>query len=384
MTRICLILGLFFYSLTTQAYPQFIGYKYASCLTCHYNGQGNGPINDYGRALWASEIAGRMFAGKKNAEQLGESSGFLGKTQMPWWLRPGIKARQLWYQTNPGGVGSDSRSITMQADVNAAVFFDKDQKYTFVGSLGYVPKPFRLRRSGESIDKLISRDHYFRIQTSDEFWVYLGMMDKVYGIRHANHTAYNRAPLGLAQNDQAHGITLHKVASGWEASLNVFGGNLYQDAELRQVGASGMFEYDLREAFRVGFSALHSSNDFVTQQRLGVHSKYGLGHGSAILFEMGVLKDTPEFGDSTQGYYLYSEAIQKVVRGFHVFVTGQAYKADMTGSESDALRMGAGILAFPMQRVEWRIEVENQRALRNTAAISKDTWALLAQLHLSL
>src|SRR5690606_8128588 len=91
-----------FFPAVTYAYPEFIGYKYTSCVTCHYNSHGNGPLNDYGRALWSSEIAGRLFSGNKTAEELGQSSGFLGKQKMWWSLRPSIKARELAYHTNPG------------------------------------------------------------------------------------------------------------------------------------------------------------------------------------------------------------------------------------------------------------------------------------------
>ncbi|MCC6138863.1 MAG: hypothetical protein IT287_09530 [Bdellovibrionaceae bacterium] len=385
MKRICLILGLLFFVTGAHAYPEFIGYKYSSCLTCHYNSHGNGPINDYGRALWSAEIAGRLMSGKKTTEeQLSASSGFLGSKELPWWFRPGVKARQLWVQTNPGGENSDDRNITMQADVNAAIFFDKDQKYAFVGSIGYVPEPFRLRNSGEKVDTFISREHYFRWQAKEELWMYFGMMDKVYGIRNVDHTAFSRSATGLAQNDQAHGITAHFIKSDWEYTINAFAGNLYQNSELRQMGASMMFEYDLREAFRVVVSVLHSTNDFVQNQRLGIHSKYGFGHGSALLLETGLIQDDPKSGTATKGYYVYSEAIQKMIRGYHIFVTGQAYKNDMTGSGTDMLRMGAGLLAFPMARFEWRIEVQNTRALANSPQISKDSWSLLGQLHVSL
>ena len=121
------LLLIFVFAQKVQAYPEFIGYKYSSCLTCHFNGNGNGPLNDYGRALWASEIAGRWLARGRSEEQLGRSSGFLGRKKMPWWLRPGIKARQLQLVQNPGGSNETSRSILMQAEANAAIFFKKDQ-----------------------------------------------------------------------------------------------------------------------------------------------------------------------------------------------------------------------------------------------------------------
>lgn len=384
MARLCLSLVLLFLAAKAQAYPQFIGYKYSSCLTCHYNSHGNGPINDYGRALWAAEIAGRFMAGSKTAEDLSESSGFLGKTQLPSWIRPGIKARQLWYRTNPGRPSSQSRSITMQADVNAAIFLDQDQKYTFVGSFGYVPTPFRLSNRGAKTDEWISREHYFRWQAKEDLWIYLGMMDRVYGIRHADHTAFSRSRVGVAQNDQSHGIVAHYIQTNWEYTVNLFAGNLYQTSALQEKGGSMMLEYDLKEAFRVGTSVLYSSNDYVKKMRTALHAKYGLGYGSALLFETGLIQDTPKVGDSKKGYYVYSEAMQKVTRGYHLFVTGQAYKSDMTAANADTLRFGTGVLAFPRQRYECRVEVQNERNINSGASVPKDNWALLGQLHISL
>jgi hypothetical protein len=389
MTRFCLILGLYFlfFSMPSVgfAYPHFIGYKYSSCLTCHYNGNGNGPLNDYGRALWSAEIAGKLFSGGKSDEELGESAGFLGKTQLPWWFRPGVKARYLEYQTNLGSANSDSRGILMQADVNAAIFFDQDQKYTVVASLGYVPEPLRFQNSPREIDTLISREHYFRWQKSEKLWFYFGMLDKVYGIRHANHTAFSRSRVGIAQNDQTHGVIGHYISENWELSVHGFAGNLYQDADLRQVGGSTMFEYEIKPAWRLGFSALNSSNDYVGNQRFAIHSRHGFGYGSAILFELGNIKNTPEgAGTATNGYYIYSEGIQKVARGYHITVTGQSYKADMVSAQPDSVKLGVGVLAFPMARTEFRFDLENSRAINAGAEVPNDSWALLMQVHLSL
>jgi hypothetical protein len=383
MSRLVIVLGLLL-PIKLWAYPQFIGYKYASCVTCHYNSQGNGPINDYGRALWAAEIAGRTGAGSRSDEQLAESSGFLGKTKLPYWVRPGFKARQLWLQSNPGTNQKSSRDILMQAEASLALFIGKSQKYAVVGSLGYVPEPLRLQGRGQDIDTWISREHYFRLQATENLWIYTGMMDKVYGIRHANHTAYSRARTGLAQNDQSHGVVLHYIKPKWELTLNGFAGNLYQDAELRQHGFSSLFEYEIKDSWRIGASILSSKNDFVSNLRFGLLSRVGYGHGAALLFESGLIQDTPTGGASKTGYYIYSEAHQRVVRGYHVFVTGQAYKPETTSQYSDNLKFGFGLLAFPMQRVEFRIEAENTQQLLSSAEVPRYSWALLGQLHLSL
>lgn len=362
----------------TWAYPQFIGYKYASCITCHYNSQGNGPLNDYGRALWATEIAGRMFAGKATDEELGERSGFLGKTQLPYWIRPGLKARQLWIQSNPGSKLESSRDILMQAEANLALFIGKSQKYAVVGSMGYVPERVN------DPDTWISREHYFRLQATEKLWIYTGMMDKVYGIRHVNHTAYSRSRTGLAQNDQSHGVMVHYINPKWELTVNGFLGNLNQRSELRQQGFSSLFEYDLKDNWRIGATFLNSKNDFVSQTRFGVLSRAGYGKGSAILFESGLIQDKPEVGDSVMGYYVYSEAQQRVKRGYHVFVTSQAYKRDLSSDVSDELKFGFGLLAFPMQRLELRVEAENSQLVSAGPNVPRYGWSVLGQIHLSL
>ena len=379
------ILGLIV-SPSVWAYPEFIGYKYTSCLTCHFNPQGNGPINDYGRALWASEIAGRANANGRTAEQLAEASGFLGSKPLPWWFRPGIKARSLFYRPNPGGNGQ-TRNILMQAEGNAAIFLRQDQSLAVIASYGHAPIPQRLQGKPGAADtpEWISHEHYVRWQAADTWWVSAGLTDKVYGIRIVNHTAYSRARVGLAQADQTHGVIAQRIMPNWEWTVHAFLGNMYQRGDLRQRGVSTMFEYDVAEAWRIGASILNSSNDYVGNRRFGVHSKSGLGYGSALLFDVGIIQNAPKNGNaSTSGYYLFSEAMQRLERGYHLFVAGQLYKDAMTAKRPDLFKGGFGLLMFPMQRLELRVELENALQLSQSANVPNDSWALMAQIHISL
>lgn len=374
---------LIFGSTSAWAYPQFIGYKYASCLTCHFNGQGNGPLNDYGRALWAGEIAGRMFAFGRSDEKLGEASGFLGSKQMPWWVRPGFKTRYLAYQLNPPGGKTDF--IIMQAEANAAFFLDKDQKYAFVTSFGYAPVPRRYNnKPGAKPDTWISREHYFRWQTTQDLWTYIGMTDRVYGIRHANHEAYSRKKTSIAQNDQTHGVILHYIKPEWEFTFHAFLGNLLQDADLQFKGFSLLYEKEVMQAWRLGFTALTGSNQYLKSNRYGFVNRFGMGFGSALMLEAGILEDTPKGIAGKRGYYIYTEAIQRLTRGYHLFVVAQSWKDVLQGDRPDEFKTGFGFLMFPMGRVEFRIELESKQQLTSTTDTPKDSWALLSQLHLSL
>lgn len=383
-----LILIFFLLSISDRAfaYPEFIGYKYASCLTCHYNGHGNGPLNDYGRALFAAEIAARGLAFGRTDEQLGEASGFFGSAKMPNWFQPGIKGRYLLIKNNPPYSKEEVRDIVMQADFNVASFWRQDQKLGFIGSVGYVPVPQRLQLAsqGRKVDEWISREHYLRIGYGDNWWFYAGMMDKVYGIRIVDHTAFSRSKTGLAQNDQAHGVIAHYVQPTYEASVNLFAGNLYQDAELRQQGLSGMFDYELVEAWRLGVSALYSTNKYIKNGRFGVHTRFGAGHGAALLLDTGIIQNEPKSGDAKKGYYLYGETMQRLVRGFHFFMTAQSYKDDMTGSAKDQFVSSFGMMIFPAQRFELRVELADRRQFTDNSEVQEDTWVMLTQAHISL
>lgn len=379
---------IFFYLLfipNSWAYPEFIGYGYSSCLTCHYNGQGNGPLNDYGRALWASEIAGRAFAGNKSDEELAAQSGFLGKNKLPAWLKPGVKSRGMVLSTQPFANGSETRTILMQAEANVALLFDKKSDFIFVGSYGYAPDPYRFRNQSTApdTDNGISREHYVRWHFNKPLWLYFGMLDKVYGIRTVNHYAYSRSRTGLAQNDQAHSIIAHYIQKDWEFTFDGFAGNLFQDQDLRQQGASAMFEYDIKNNWKIGTSLLASSNDYVRQERFGIHSKTGLGYGASLLWEVGLLRDKPKSEDLKQGYYIFSQATQKLTRGLHLFFSGQAYKEDLKNSKTDNVRVSSGFIYFPRSRFELRIEAENDRKI-TTDSVSPDIWRVYSQLHISL
>jgi hypothetical protein len=372
-------------SLSAWAYPEFIGYGYSSCLTCHYNGQGNGPINDYGRAVWAGEIAARTFAGNKTDEELAASSGIIGApTNLPWWLRPGVKTRDMLLYSGPGTSSASTRNIIMQADVNVALLFDKKSDLIFVGSYGYVPEPFRLQSSdSEKVDNGISREHYLRWHQNKKLWLYFGMLDKVYGIRTVNHTAFSRSKTGLGQNDQSHSVIAHYIESNWEATFDVFAGNMFQHGDLRQKGVSMMFEYEPIQNWKVGASFLTSSNDYVRYERFGIHSKRGLNDGASLLFEAGLIRDTPKTQDIKQGYYVYSQAMQKLFRGMHLFFSGQLYKDDVKNSKTDNIKLSGGLLFFPMSRFEIRMEAENTRRF-STDSVNPDSWTMLTQIHMSL
>lgn len=362
---------------TANAYSSFISYGYNSCITCHYNSHGNGALNDYGRALWSGEIASRSFYNPKlTDEQIAESSGFLGKTTLPWWIRPGVKYRGLWFQTNPGSPTSTSRLIHMQADVNAAVHLDQDQKYVVVGSYGYLPDS-----TGES-GTWISREHYFRMQWSDELYIFAGLMDKVFGIRTPDHTAFSRTRTGLDKNDQSHGLILHWFKNPWEYTLNAFVGNLAQSDDLRQKGLSFMVEKDLHQYLRTGGALLYSNNNYLQWTRAEIHSKWGFGKGHSLISELGYIENKPKDSASTKGLYTLIEAVSRITRGYNFLSQIEYYNPTMSADSADQYRWSFGLLAFPAPRYELRAQLINSKKIADSGVLD-DSWMAQTQLHLS-
>ena len=351
---------------------------------------GGGPLTDYGRSLFATEITARTFVSNKTTDdELGDRAGFLGSYELPYWLRPGFKYRGLFLKSNLGAKDSVDRFIQMQADVNVAVALDKKNNAVLVASYGYVPTPRRFATSSatEKPANWISKEIYFRWQVLKNFWTYIGLMDKAFGIRHPDHTAFSRgySGFGLNQNDQTHGLLLHYNQKRYDLVSHIFMGNLNQDKELRQAGFSLMGEYFVTEAIGLGSSILRSQNEFVKWERTALHSKVSFAKGKSVLAEIGTRTDTPlqsNTQDAQTGFYTYIQTMINIDRGYNFFSTYQTYKDTLTSDGTTRNRLGVGLLMFPWYKTEFRLEILNDRTVIPTNT-SGDTWSGLAQVHLS-
>jgi len=380
-----LALFIFLLPLFGQAYPDFISYGYRTCITCHYNGQGGGALNDYGRAVWAGELTARTFTGSKTGDELGEESGFLGKTELPWYIRPGFKYRGLFLQTDVGSKNAVNRWINMQSDANLAVLLDKRQEKILVATYGYTPTPRRFSSTNEpKPSNWTSHEYYFRWLVEKKQYLYVGFMDKFYGLKHPDHTAFNRALIRNSQNDQTHGVAYQYLADNYDITAHLFLGNLSQDKDLRQAGFSTLYEYALEKNLTLGGTAMYLANDYLEQKVGAVISRLAFARGKSIFFEVG-LKDEKNktTSTSTLGYYGYMQGLIAVERGYNFLTTLQMYKAELNSSSAVQNRMSVGGLFFPYPRTEFRFELVNDRisAPENS---SPDQWSLQAQVHLAL
>lgn len=372
------------FSFKAWSYPDFISYGYKSCLTCHYNGGGSGPLNDYGRALFASEFTANTFT-SKTPDQLADASGFLGATELPWWIRPGMKYRGLFYEKNVGSSQKVDKWINMQGDLDLAFHLDQSNQLVYVFNFGYIPTPLAQSPTESKPANWISKSNYLRWQLQKGLMVYAGLFDKFFGIRHADHTAVNRSVIGLGQSDQSTGVALQYSQEQYEAVANLFFGNFNQDKEVRQVGASLMYEYYLDKTLTLGGSLLQSESDFKKEGRIALHSRLGFAKGKSFMFELGLFDNASKttVDKSNQGSYAFLQGLIGLSKGYNFLTSFQFLKNDMktsNGAESD--RLGVGLLMFPFQKTEFRLEVVNNRQAA-VASSADDTWNLQSQVHLS-
>jgi hypothetical protein len=371
------------FSWNAQAYPEFIGYSYTTCVTCHNNGLGGGALNDYGRALWSAEIASRAFYSESTSdEQLGEKSGFLGHPEnTPWWLKPSVKYRGLWQRKNPGSSEDQQKFYHMQVDAGLAVALDPDAKYLITATWGYRPNAADVGTN--RINRFLAKEYYFRVGLSETWWLYGGLMDIAYGLRNVDHTSLQRAPQEMRYYDQSQGLILQHVADEYEVSLNAFTGSPELTEQIKRKGFSMQSEFTVGEDKRFGVSGYSDKNDFRKKNMYAIHYRQQLSKGSSLLFEYGFIEEKPVLTDSTFGSYTFVQSQVLLTRGYSLRGLIERYNREFKPSSPEDWRWGIGLLAFPMARLEFRVDALNKRQIVNTNA-SDDEWNLRVQTHVSL
>lgn len=376
---ICILLS---YSLPAQAYPDFIGYGYSSCITCHNNGLGGGSLSDYGRALYATEISARsVYPDKMDEEEIGAKSGFLGSTQLPWWVRPGAKYRGLWLKRALGAETSPEVWINMQLDLNLNFFLDKKQDFAIITTPSYISKEGGGYYGKQ--DTIFMKEYYLRYKISKNWWAYLGQMDIAYGIRQIDHTMVSRAPIGLGMYSQSTGAIVHVTYPDWDLALNGFVGNAAQEDELKQKGFSVTGEYQIVEKFKLGASVLNSESEQVKYNLMAITARMGLSKGTSVIAEAGLKEiTTVSTGDKKVGTYGYVQSMVNISRGYNLLSVIENSKSDIENSSTEILKWSFGALLFPLPRSEFRMMLTNGKAFDDSTA-NEDVWAFQGQIHVS-
>jgi hypothetical protein len=361
-------------SLRAHAYAHFISYGYGSCLTCHFNAGGNGPLNDYGRALFATAIASRPSSNDVSEEALSEASGFLGSSQISDHLRAAIDFRGMLLTSSlQNSEKRKNKFIPMQSDANLVAL---GMEGALFASLT-VGLDSRLDDKGRRKITALSREHYAAYRSEAGLSIYGGFMDVAYGLRIPEHTAFSRKANLFAQNDQNHGVFLHYGAEKWEAAFHALTGNLYQDPATRLKGVSSTGEIEIAKNMRVGLSAAYFKNNFRSRRQAALHYKSQLFHeGSGLLAELGLISETQSSVSQGLQSYVFVQPTLRLTRGFHLFVTAESFN---TSGANAKYRLSPGLQYFPRQRFEFRWELQSLMQRNSPPILSS-----LLQLHVAL
>lgn len=392
MPKFLILIATVFISSLSLAYPEFIGYGYSTCITCHMNGHGGGPLSDYGRALWSAEIASRaLYPKKMSDEDIANQSGFLGSKELPYWIRPHIKYRGLNLRQNMGSSTQDTTKFyQMQAEAGLTFQADPAGKYAGVLTFGNVSPPAEYGSGNQGTKRILPIEYYLRTEGMKTWWLYVGLLDKVYGLRNVDHTSYQRTYQGFNNHNnslngirQSHGIVVHKIEDTWEIAGNYFMGHPDDDKEYKQSGFSLMGEYEIGEKKRWGASTLSEKSDLLKKNMFALHYRQGLSKGSSFLFEYGIIEDEPLGSRKVTGSYNLLQGLILLTRGYNLKATVERYNKEFKAEEPDRWKWSAGFLVFPAPRIEYRIEVVNMREFSNQRA-ADDSWAAEGQIHVSL
>lgn len=370
--------------LKAQAYVNFIGHGYTSCLNCHFNPLGNGPLNDYGRAIAATGISSAALYPKSwDEEKIAYTSGFLFRKPKQDWLRTQINYRGFNLVRNPGSSSSETKQwINMQFDGRVILKFGQNDKFITVFNYGYAPLPTP-PPPGKKQDEWRSREHYMGYRFSPKFGVYAGLMDQAYGLRVIEHIAYARSTPQVGMNDQVHGVMLHYLTDSFEVAVHGFAGNLYQESDLQMKGASTMFEKTVFGQHRLGASVKKASNKYQDLTAYALHSRFNLKEGSALLAEIGEVSRMTDNGiDETKSQYGLLQTYLRPFRGLYFLTNIEYYQRDMK-QKGYSVRWGPGVQYFPIQRIELRFDLYNTRNF-DPSSSSPDSWMYLFQTHVWL
>jgi hypothetical protein len=379
-----LLFLIFLFPINLWAYPQFISHGYVSCLNCHYNPFGGGTLNDYGRMISATVTSSRLpFPSSVSDEQLANHSSFFFTEPLGNYFRPQLNYRGIRIVQNPWeGKNEQKTWVNMQMDGRLVVKAGDRDQYIASMSMSRVPRP-RSVREGEDVDRWRSREHYIGVRPIPEVGIYAGLMDKVYGLRVVEHTAFSRVATQNTMNDQTHGIAVHGVMDLWEGGIHGYVGNLDQDATLRMKGASFILERTIFEKHRLGISGMRNQNDFLKLNAMSVIGRFNVGYGVAINTEIGEISKVTRINEERiESRYGLLQTSYNPARGLYFFTQVEYYLGD-TKKIDEVLKIGPGIQYFPIQRLEFRADLTNTRPLPESKT-NPDNWMLLLQTHLWL
>ncbi|MFI5183654.1 MAG: hypothetical protein ACHQNV_04590 [Vicinamibacteria bacterium] len=364
--------GLAFVAGNASAEPIFLSKQYARCTTCHYSPTGGGLLTPYGRSLSRQELSttGKSEPTQQQPDITGKEEAFLwgilGKSLGP--VDVGIDMRPGYLSFDFGGT-STHQTLWMNADLLAAY---RVNGWTVYGEVGREPQP-----NGSKID---SYEYWVGYESEKGLGVRAGRFLPAYGLRLADHTAYNRIGLGLDIYDQVYGLELSQTTDRHLLQLCVSPGRadsiLHNDG-LQAFTTTGRFQYDFNSRTTLVASALYrGSSTLIPQNGAG-----GLSFGFAPTSHVSIWSEADvQFKQGAPGapaYTLMNETGVEVFRGVWLKFSPQL-RTDYGDTSGGNFRMVFEANLLP--RTHWNVDASYYRDKSRLNDIVTKTFLL--QLHL--
>ena len=354
---------------SAEAEPIFLSRQYARCTTCHYSPTGGGLLTPYGRSLSRQELSTTGSSG--SAQPAGNEEEFLFGA-----LGDALGAVQLGIEMRPShldftfGDTSSSRNLFMAADLLAAY---RVKEWTFYAQIGRQP-----RFEGAKID---SFEYWIARQPEKGIGFRVGRFFPAYGVRFADHTAFNRTGLGFNTYDQLYAVELSRSGERDLIQLSVGPGraeSVLDDEEGRAFTATGRYQLDLDSRTALVISGIYR-NESKIEPRNG---SGGLAFGFAPTPRVSIWTQADarfRQGDGSTAYTVLNETAFEVYRGVWLTASPQL-RTDFGSASGGVFRVALGANLLP--RTHWNVVLKYYRD-KNRASDSV-TRTFLAQLHLYL
>ena len=251
-----------------HAEPTFLARQYTRCSTCHYSPTGGGLLTPYGRSLSREELS---TTGRRAAPETEGSAGMTGEEAFLWGalgdtlgpVQLGLELRPSHLRYSVAGTKT-SRNLFMNADLIAAF---RKNGWTAYGEIGRQPE------TAVEEAKVDSYEYWVARQPERGIGFRVGRFLPAYGIRFADHTAYNRSLLGFEQYDQIYGVEVSQTADRYLLQLTAGPGraeSIIDDDGGQAFTASGRFQFDLNpRAVLVGSVIYRDTSDLEAKNGSG-------------------------------------------------------------------------------------------------------------------
>jgi hypothetical protein len=356
-------------SAAALAEPIFLARQYARCTNCHYSPAGGGLLTPYGRSLSREELS--TWGAHRGEGEPGREHEFLYGA-----LRDAVKPVSLGLELRPSHLeswaGSErfARDLLMNADLTAAA---RAGRFTFYGELGRQPE-------GEG-GRVASFEHWVSLGWPSGLALRAGRFLPAYGVRFADHTAFTRSALRLANDDQVYALEVGYSGARQlvQVSLGPGRADSVGDADQRAFTATARWQYDLRPRVVLVGSGLHRAASKVAAREEAGGLALGLAPASRLtLWLQGDARFREGAGGGT-AYTLLADAAYEIRRGVWLRLSPQLL-TEFGDASAGTMRWSAGLNLLP--RTHWNVVLSYYRDRDRRRDESTDT--LLAQLHLYL